>query len=62
MKRIFAALSALIFASPAYAAWTPLIQSEDFTGIKTDMMTAVAGFITLLLIIVGVYFLTKIFR
>jgi hypothetical protein len=37
----------------AFAAWTPLLSAADFTGIQTDVSTAVAGIISIALIILG---------
>lgn len=62
MKKIFAALSAMIFVSSAYAAeWTPLITASDFDGPKTDLMTAVGGIVLFLFVIVGLRYLSRIF-
>ena len=64
-KKIFAALTALLVPAQAFAlgeTWTPLISASDFTGIRTDLLTAVGGIIMLLLIIAGVALLSKIFR
>lgn len=46
----------------AFAAYTPLITSADFTGIQTDVSTAVSGIITISLIILGATILLKSFR
>lgn len=62
-KRHLAAVTSLLFPAQALAqTWTPLISASDFTGIRTDLLTAVAGIIALLLIIAGVALLSKIFR
>lgn len=42
--------------------WTPLIAAADFVGIRTDLMTAVTGYMSLALIVVGVGILWKIFH
>lgn len=65
MKKSILATLALLASSArvsAAQAWTPLITSADFTGPRTDMLTAVGGVITFLLIIVGIAYLSKIFR
>ena len=56
--------AALVFSwvSPAWAVWTPLITAADFTGIRTDLLTAVAGIIGLFFIILGVGILYKVLR
>lgn len=41
--------------------WTPLITSDMFTGIKTDVMTASAGLLAVALIIVAVGVLYRVF-
>ncbi|WP_420207984.1 hypothetical protein [Candidatus Electronema sp. JC] len=64
-KRILAALTALLVPAQAFAlgeTWTPLITASAFDGPRIDMLTAVGGIITLLLIIAGIAFLAKIFR
>lgn len=61
-KRILAALTALLVPAQAFAQWTPLITSSVFEGPRTDMLTAVGGIITLLLIIAGIGYLSRIFR
>ncbi len=65
-KRILAALAALIVPASAFAwgetTWTPLIESSYFTGIRADLLLAVGGIISLLLIIAGVSVLAKVFR
>lgn len=48
-----------IMAVPCLADWTPLINSNDFTGIRTDLGTAVAGIITLVLIVFGVMMMVR---
>lgn len=48
-----------IMAVPCLADWTPLIASNDFTGIRTDLGTAVAGIITLVLIVFGVMMMIR---
>ena len=43
----------------AYADWTPLVTSDMFTGIQTDVMTVAGGIISVILIIIGLSFLVK---
>jgi hypothetical protein len=50
----------LFTAAPALAVWTPLIASSDFTGIQTDVLTACAGILAVMLVIVGVGLLIRI--
>ena len=39
--------------------WTPLITAANFTGIQTDLLTAVTGIMALLLIVVGLGVLAR---
>lgn len=55
-------LSPFVFASESFAAWTPLISSGDFDGVRTDLLTTVAGIVTLLFIILGLGILYKVLR
>ncbi len=41
--------------------WTPLIVAADFDGIKTDVMTCVAGLLSLAMIVVAVGVIYRIF-
>lgn len=41
--------------------WTPLITSDSFTGITTDITTGATGIITIALMICGVGFLIAVF-
>lgn len=59
----YAALAAglmLGWACDSHAAWTPLIQASDFTGILTDMGTTVAGIVGMLLIVAGIGFVIRV--
>lgn len=40
-------------------AWTPLISSDSFTGIFTDITAAGVGIISAAVIILGVFFIVK---
>jgi hypothetical protein len=66
--RHLAALAGCGFLLPARAyafgetAWTPLIQSTDFTGVKTDLLTGANGLVLLFLIIFGVSMLLRVFK
>ena len=64
LKALALAPAALVFSwvSPAWAVWTPLITTADFTGIRTDLLTAVAGIVGLFFIILGVGILYKVLR
>jgi hypothetical protein len=42
--------------------WTPLIQSTYFDGIRTDLLTTVAGIVGCLLIVVALGILYKVFH
>ncbi len=42
--------------------WTPLIKASYFTGIRTDLLTTVAGIVSCILIVVGLGILYKVFR
>ena len=55
-------LTGTVSASSAWAVWTPLITASDFTGIQTDLLTAVAGVIGLFFIILGVGILYRVLR
>lgn len=61
-KKISAALASLLLPAPAFANWTALISAENFSGIRTDLLTGANGLILLILIIVGVSMLFKVFR
>lgn len=58
------AVSGAVVALPgsALAEYTPLITSGDFTGIQTDVSTAVTGIISISLIILGATILLRAFR
>ena len=45
----------------AFAAYTSLVSSSDFTGIAADVGTAVAGIISVALIILGASLLMRAF-
>ena len=45
--------------SLAMAAYTPLIVSTDFDGIRFDVLTVAGGVISILLVIVGLALLMK---
>lgn len=42
-----------------FLAWTPLIASTDFDGIKADVLTTSGGILAVLLVIVGVGLLVR---
>ena len=56
MKRFIVGVVAVcvMWCRNVYADWTPLITSNDFSGIKVDLQTAVVGVLTLMLVILGV--------
>lgn len=41
-------------------AWTPLINTADFTGIMTDVGTTAAGIISVVLVVLGLGILIKV--
>lgn len=41
--------------------WTPLITLSMFDGIRADLLTTVAGIVSLLLIVVGIGIIYKVF-
>lgn len=55
---LFAFVSVLK-GSVAIAAYTPLIVSTDFDGIRADVLTVAGGVISILLVIVGLALLMK---
>ncbi len=66
LRRILSVLSLILLGITGLAlattAYTPLISSDMFDGVRTDVNTAASGIITILIIIVGVGLLIKVFR
>ena len=62
MRKGIAAILSVFCPASAWAVWTPLITAGDFTGIQTDLLTAVAGVIGLFFIILGVGILYRVLR
>lgn len=60
-KRLLKLLVLLGLAVPslAHAEWTPLISSTMFDGIKADLLTMVAGIVTIFFIILGLVMLMR---
>jgi len=54
-------LQSLFMPVVASAAWTSIVSSADFTGIATDVSTAVAGIVSIALIILGCSLLMRAF-
>lgn len=54
-------LLSIFMVQPAYADWTPLIQSTDFDGMKADVLTTAGGVISVVLIIIGLSWLVRAF-
>ncbi len=52
----------LIVPVSAHAEWVSLIPANMFDGIRTDLLTTVAGIVSCLLIVVGLGILYKVFR
>lgn len=50
----------IFFPPVSFAAWTPLITSGDFDGIKADVLTTSGGILAVLLVIVGVGLLVRV--
>ena len=48
-------------ADPSHASWTPLSESDDFDGIKQDVLTAAAGIVSVVLVIIGLSWLVRAF-
>lgn len=44
-----------------FFAWTPLINSSDFTGILTDLGTSAAGIMSVVLVVLGIGILVRTF-
>ena len=42
--------------------WEPLVEASYFTGIRTDLLTTVAGIVSCLLIVVALGILYKVFH
>nr|WP_319396467.1 hypothetical protein [uncultured Desulfobacter sp.] len=66
LKRILSVVSLILFGITGLALatteYTPLISSDMFDGVRTDVNTAAAGIITILIIVVGLGLLVKVFR
>lgn len=62
LQKLFLVVSGIL-AVPglACAEWTSLVNSGDFTGIAADVSTAVAGIISIALIILGASLLMRAF-
>lgn len=45
---------------PAFT-WVPLITSDAFTGINTDVLTTSVGIISIMVVVVGIGILIKVF-
>jgi len=54
-------LQSLIMPVVASAAWTSVVSAGDFTAIEMDVSTAVAGIISVALIILGCSLLMRAF-
>ncbi len=66
LRRILIFVSLVLFGitgrALATTGYTSLISSDMFDGIRTDVNTAAAGIITILIIVVGLGLLVKVFR
>lgn len=51
----------VVFApSDVFAAWTPLITSDMFTGVGADVQTVAAGIIGIMIVVVGIGILVRV--
>ena len=66
LKRILSVVSLILLGinglALAATEYTPLISSSMFDGVRTDVNTAAAGIITILIIVVGLGLLVKVFH
>ncbi len=66
LRRILSVVSLILFGITGLALatteYTALISSDMFDGVRTDVNTAAAGIITILIIVVGLGLLVKVFR
>ena len=66
LKRILSVVSLILLGITGHALatteYTSLISSDMFDGVRTDVNTAAAGIITILIIVVGLGLLVKVFR
>lgn len=62
MVLVLMLVALLLVASPVpcLAAWTPLIASTDFDGIKTDILTVSGGILAVMLVIIGIGLLISV--
>jgi hypothetical protein len=58
---LLVSLVVLFLATMAFATWTPLVTSDMFTGIQTDVGTVVAAMLTVFVLILGFAILTRVF-
>lgn len=49
------------FGSGIAYVWVPLITSDAFTGINTDVLTTAAGIISIMVVVVGIGILIRVF-
>lgn len=61
LSMLFLSLCLSIISVPAFAAWTPLITSDDFSGMQTDVLTAAGGIVSVVLVIIGLGWLVRAF-
>ena len=47
---------------PAVVTWTPLITSASFDGVRADLLTTVAGIVSLLFILLGLGILYRVIK
>ena len=58
---LFICMLAVMSPVCCFAAWTPLITADTFTGITLDVQATATGIISVLLIVLGVGLLARIF-
>lgn len=57
--KLLSIVTVLCWSSCVSAAWTPLITSENFTGVQTDVLTAGTGVLSIAVIILGLVFIIR---
>lgn len=53
-------ITVVLIRSPAHAEWSPLIASDMFTGIQTDVLTAATGILSVIIIVLGIGILMRV--
>lgn len=58
---MFFSFLSFLFPRLALADWTPLIDASDFDGMRSDVLTAAGGIVSLVLVIIGLAWLINAF-